>query len=111
MYFCHMLLHRQPESDGKVPPKKTGYKVISPNQLAIAMRGYGLHMWPTEEGRIRWRMGELESEACDQLDAVGMAMHWLSGELRDTLAELEEVRAELAMLQHMVREQECSEVS
>ncbi len=103
---CHMKRHRQPGADGKVPPRKVGYQVISIHHLLSRLTSAGFCVQPTEECRFTWRVGTLQGEAADPLDALTMAMHWLSAEVRD----LQEARAEAQHLtDRMIRTQQAEE--
>lgn len=80
---CHMKAHRQrAKENGKAAPRKVGYEVVRLPVLMERLAGVGLRTWKTETGRVAWRIGDLEAEAEDALDALLMAVHWMEGEIR-----------------------------
>jgi hypothetical protein len=95
---CHMKRHRKAGSNGKASPRKQGYKVISINQLLIYLAAAGFSVRPNEECRVSWRIGPFEAEATDPVDALVMALYWLSAEVGDLQRELERQRAECRRL-------------
>src|SRR5712692_2712333 len=80
---CHMKLHRKPDANGTVAAKKRGYTVVSISHLLMRLASAGFFVQPKEACRVTWRIGTLTAEAADALDAICMAMYWLSGEVRD----------------------------
>jgi len=107
---CHMKRHRQPGADGKVSPRKVGYHVISIHPLLLSLTSAGFCVQPNEVCGATWQIGTLQGEAADPLDAVGMAMHWLSAEVRDLQKELTHAQAEKLRLSDMViRTQQAEE--
>jgi len=91
---CHMKLHRQPGPNGKAPSRKQGYKVISMEQLLCRLAAVGFTVAPNEECRVDWSIGPFAAEAADPVDALLMALHWLTAEVGDLQRELEQLRAE-----------------
>lgn len=109
---CHMLLHRQPEQDGKVPPKKRGYRIIGVDHLLHRLAGVGFRAHYTEECRVAWSFGPcaFHAEAVDMLDALTMCLHWTGGELRDLQEALEAAQAENRRLtDRLIRLQQAEE--
>ncbi len=93
---CHMKMHRKPGTNGKVPPRKQGYQTVTTAHLLNCLAGAGFSVWPTAENRIAWRIGALEAEAFDVVEAIAMAFHWLGAEIEDLQAELVRARSDLA---------------
>lgn len=93
---CHMRLHRQPEQDGKVAPKKQGYRVIGTGHLLNHLAGVGFAARYTEECRVAWRFDPCgyEAEAVDMVDALVMCLHWASREVCDLQEALARARRE-----------------
>jgi hypothetical protein len=89
---CHMKLHRKPDTNGKTPAKKRGYPVVSIKHVLICLTSAGFSVQPNETCRVSWRIGPLQGEAADPLDAICMAMHWLGAEVRDLEDALAEQR-------------------
>jgi hypothetical protein len=107
---CHMILHRKPDTDGKVSARKQGYKVIGINQLLCCLAAVGFTVVPNKECRFNWSIGPFAAEAADQIDALVMALHWLTAEVRDLQRELEQQRAECRRLTDMqIRLQQAEE--
>lgn len=107
---CHMKLHRKPDASGTVAARKRGYTVVSIRHLLTRLQATGFVIQPKEECRVTWCIGPLQGEAADALDAVGMAMHWLSAEVRDLQKELAQVRAEnLRLTDRVIRTQQAEE--
>ncbi len=52
----------------------------------------GFHTWSTANGRVGWQIGELTSDANDPIDALTMALHWLTGEIRDLQSKLDHLQ-------------------
>jgi hypothetical protein len=106
---CHMKLHRQPESNGKTSSRKQGYKVISINHLLCRLASVGFTAVPNEECRFDWSIGPFTAEAADPVDALLMALHWLTAEVGDLKRELEQQRTachRLADMQTRMRQAE-----
>ena len=93
---CHMRLHRQPEQDGKVLPRKRGYRVIGIDHLLSRLVGVGFRTHPTEECRVAWSFEPcgFEAEAVDLDDALVMCLHWIGGEVRDLQEALASAQAD-----------------
>jgi len=107
---CHMKLHRKPDASGKTLAKKQGYTVVSIKHLLIRLTSAGFCVYPSEAYRVTWRVGPLTAEAADALDAICMAMHWLSAEVRDLQETLAETLAEHRRLtDRMIRTQQAEE--
>ena len=101
---CHMRLHRQPEQDGKVLPRKRGYRVIGIDHLLSRLVGVGFRTHPTEECRVAWSFEPcgFEAEAVDLLDALVMCLHWIGGEVRDLQEALASAQADNRRLTDIV---------
>lgn len=99
---CHMKLHRKPGTDGKVPARKQGYRVVSITHLLTRLETARFFARSGEAGRMQWRIGPFEAEAADPIDAVAMALHWLCAEVGDLRRELEQQRT--ACHQHRLQE-------
>jgi hypothetical protein len=101
---CHMRLHRQPEPDGKILPRKQGYRVIGISHLLHRLASVGFSANPNEECRVTWRFTPcgFEAEAVDILDALATCLHWTGGEVRDLQEALARVKAENRRLTDMV---------
>ena len=95
---CHMKLHRKPDTDGKVPARKQGYKVVSMERLLCRLAAVGFTVTPNEGCRFTWSIGPFAAEAADQLDAFVMALHWLTAEVGALQRELGQLRAECQRL-------------
>ncbi len=91
---CHMKLHRQPGPNGKASSRKQGYKVISVEHLLCRLAAVGFTVAPNEECRVEWSIGPFAAEATDPIDALLMALHWLTAEVGDLQRELVQLRAE-----------------
>jgi hypothetical protein len=91
---CHMRLHRQPEQDGKILPQKRGYRVIGIDHLLHRLARVGFTVAPNEECRFDWSIGPFAAEAADPIDALVMALHWLTAEVADLQRELARQSAE-----------------
>ncbi len=91
---CHMKLHRKPDAHGTVAARKRGYTVVSIRHLLMRLTSAGFSVQPNEACRVTWRIGPLQGEAVDPLEAVGMAMQWLSAEVFDLQKELARAQAE-----------------
>ena len=52
----------------------------------------GFHTWSTANGRVGWQIGELKSSANNHIDALTMALHWLTGEIRDLQSTLDHLQ-------------------
>ncbi len=100
---CHMRLHRQPEQDGRVLPRKRGYRVISIDHLLSRLAGVGFSAHDNEECRVTWRFGPcaFEAEAADMLDALVTCLHWLGAEVRELQEALETAQIEQRRLTGM----------
>lgn len=101
---CHMKLHRKPNMDGTVPPRKSGYKVISLACLLDHLVGVGFSASHNEECRVTWRFDPCgyEAEAADMLDALATCLHWLGAEVRDLQEALAQSQAEQRRLTDML---------
>ena len=109
---CHMRLHRQPEPDGKVLPRKRGYRVIGIDHLLSRLAGVGFRAHPTEECRVAWSFApcSFEAEAVDMLDALVMCLHWTGAEVRELSEALASVQADNRRLTDMlIRIQQAKE--
>lgn len=100
-WTCHMRLHRKP-GPGRTTTstRKQGYEVIRIPYLMDLLARAGFHTWSTANGRIGWQIGELESLANDHVDALTMALHWLTGEIRDLQSKLDHLQENLTMPVH-----------
>jgi hypothetical protein len=98
---CHMKLHRKPDNDGKMPPQKQGYKVIGMEYLLSRLAAVGFTVATNEGCRVDWSIGPFAAEAADPIDALLMALHWLTAEVGDLQRELEQERAECHRLTDM----------
>ena len=101
---CHMLLHRKPDTNGKVPPRKPGYKVVSTEFLLARLAGVGFSASFNEECRVSWCFDScgFQAEAADMVDALVMCLHWLGGEVRDLREALACVQTEQRRLTDIV---------
>lgn len=101
---CHMRLHRQPEQDGKILPRKRGYRVIGIDHLLHRLAGIGFSAHPNEECRVTWSFDPcgFQADAADVLDALVMCFHWLGGEVRDLQEALVQAQAEQLRLTDIV---------
>ena len=106
-WSCHMRLHRKPgPGRTKASARKQGYEVIRVAHLMEVLARVGLSTWTTANGRVGWQMGALASEANDPIDALTMALHWLSAEVRD----LAQAQAEhLRLTDRIIRTQQAEE--
>ncbi len=89
---CHMKAHRLPDSNGKSSPRKRGYQVVKLDSLLLRLAGVGFTVTPNEECRFNWSIGPFTAEAADPIDALVMALHWLTAEVGDLQRELEQQR-------------------
>ncbi|HET8843267.1 MAG TPA: hypothetical protein VFN35_17525 [Ktedonobacteraceae bacterium] len=81
-WSCHMRLHRRPgPGRTKASARKTGYEVIRVPHLMELLRCSGFSTWSLPEGGIGWKIDALCGEACDSIDAVAVALHWMSSEI------------------------------
>lgn len=87
---CHMKLHRKPDTNGKVSARKQGYQVVSIHHLLCRLAGVGFTITPNEECRFNWSIGPFAAEAADPIDALVMALHWLTAEVGDLQREREQ---------------------
>lgn len=102
-WACHMRLHRKPgPGRTKANARKQGYEVIRIPYLMEMLARVGLSTWTTANGRVGWQIGALASEANDPLDALMMALHWLSAEVRDLQEALAQARAEHLRLTDLI---------
>ncbi len=92
-WACHMRLHRKPgPGRTKASVRKQGYEVIRIPYLMDLLACAGFHTWSTANGRVGWQIGELESSANNHIDALTMALHWLTGEIRDLQSKLDHLQ-------------------
>jgi hypothetical protein len=110
-WACHMRLHRKPgPGRTKASARKRGYEVIRIPHLMVMLARVGLSTWSTENGRVAWQIGMLTSEANDHIDALTMALHWLSAEGRDLQEALAHAQAENRRLtDRIIRTQQAEE--
>ena len=102
-WACHMRLHRRPgPGRTKATAKKRGYEVIRIPYLMDLLARAGFRTWSTTSGRVGWQIGALASEANDHIDALTMALHWLTGEIRDLQEAQAQAQAEQRRLTDMV---------
>lgn len=69
---CHMKLHRNPATSGKVPPRKPGYKVVSMEFLLDRLAGVSFSASFNEECRVSWRFAPCGFQA-DTADVLPLA--------------------------------------
>jgi hypothetical protein len=80
--------------------------VISIKHLLIRLTSAGFCVYPNEACRVTWRIGTLQGEAASPLDAICMAMHWLSAEVHDLqVAQAENLR----LTDKLIRTQQAEE--
>jgi hypothetical protein len=110
-WSCHMRLHRKPgPGRKKASARKRGYEIIRIPYLFALLARSGLATWSTADGRVGWQIGMLTGEANDSIDALLMALHWLSAEVRDLQEALAQAQAENQRLtDRIIRTQQAEE--
>ena len=82
---CHLKYDRRTEGP-RIAPRRQGYPVVTVARLLLEARAAGLSITPDGD-RFSWQIGSLKGQACDVLDAIGSALHWLLLERNEGVGE------------------------
>ncbi len=90
-WACHMRLHRRPgPGRKKASARKCGYEAIRVPHLMELLACSGLATWSLPDGGVGWRIDALTGSARDSIEAIAIALHWLSSEIRELQSKLDQ---------------------
>ena len=95
---CHMRLHRRPgPGRKKASARKCGYEVIRVPHLMELLACSGLTTWSLPDGGVGWQIAPLAGEADNQIEAIAIALHWMSSEIRYLQDKLDQATFDLTL--------------